>query len=112
MAEFTTGFTGFFVTTRWVLAEVGNALAGTRHRAGLANFLRDLEMDPSVKIIGESDALYSRGLAFFGERLDKEWSLTDCISFVVMKDEKLIEALTHDRHFKQAGFAPIFADAP
>ena len=112
VAEFTEGFTGFFVTTRWVLAEVGNALAGTRHRATVANFLRDIETDPSVKVIADSDALYARGVSLFGGRSDKEWSLTDCISFVVMKDEDLIEALTRDHHFTQAGFREMFADVP
>ena len=112
VAEFTAGFAGFYITTRWILAEVGNALAGTRHRAGVANFLRDIETDPSVKIVAESDALYARGVALFGERPDKEWSLTDCISIVVMEDEGLSDVLTRDHHFKQAGFTPVFADAP
>ena len=112
VAEFAVGFSGFYITTRWILAEVGNALAGTRHRAGVADFLRDIEADPSVKIIAESDAVYSRGVVLFGQRPDKEWSLTDCISIIVMQDEGLSDALTRDHHFKQAGFVPIFADAP
>lgn len=109
---FASEFTGSYVTTRWVLAEVGNALSGTRHRAGVASFLCEIETDRSVKIMQASDAIYSRGLTLFGERPDKEWSLTDCISLVVMKDEELSDALTRDHHFKQAGFVPVFADAP
>ncbi len=48
---------------------------------------------------------------FYGGRPDKEWSLTDCISFVVMQDEQIIEALTADRHFEQAGFKVLLASA-
>ena len=44
------------------------------------------------------------GLGLYESRPDKEWSLTDCISFVVMKKEGIVEALTEDRHFEQAGF--------
>lgn len=67
-----------------------------------------MENDSNVKLINESDALYRRGLELFAGRSDKEWSLTDCISFVVMKDEELREALTGDHHFTQAGFVPMF----
>jgi len=54
-----------------------------------------------------SEALLARGMALYRQRPDKAWSLTDCISFVVMGDERLTEALTGDHHFEQAGFAPL-----
>jgi hypothetical protein len=47
------------------------------------------------------------GLQLFGDRPDKEWSLTDCISFVVMEKEGVREALTGDKHFEQAGFVAL-----
>jgi predicted nucleic acid-binding protein len=96
------------VTTRWVLAEVANALADVAFRATVARFLERLESDPRVKIVPSSDELYRRGLALYTSRLDKTWSLTDCISFVVMADEGLRKALTGDRHFAQAGFVALF----
>ncbi len=49
-----------------------------------------------------------RGLDLYQSRPDKAWSLTDCISFIVMGDERLDDALTGDRHFAQAGFVPVF----
>ena len=97
------------VTTRWVLAEVANALAGSAFRSTVAAFLEQLEDDPDVRIIGGGDALYRRGLALYARRADKSWSLTDCISFVAMEEQGLHEALTGDRHFAQAGFVPLFA---
>jgi predicted nucleic acid-binding protein len=54
--------------------------------------------------------LFDRGLELYEQRPDKKWSLTDCISFVVMKDEGLQEALTGDEHFQQAGFAASLRD--
>jgi predicted nucleic acid-binding protein len=76
----------------------------------VAEFLAALAQDTAVYIAGESDALYDGGLALYRARADKQWSLTDCISFVLMKREGLREALTGDRHFAQAGFVPLFAD--
>ena len=99
------------VTTRWVLAEVANALSDVRFRATVARFLQKLETDPGVNIIQSSDELFQRGLKLYASRPDKAWSLTDCISFIVMGDEKLQVALTGDRHFAQAGFIPLFVRA-
>jgi predicted nucleic acid-binding protein len=100
---------GMIVTTRWVLAEVANALAGSAHRATVAEFLAQIEDEPEVHLVSPSDELYRQGLALYGQRTDKAWSLTDCISFVVMQQEGLHDALTGDRHFAQAGFVPLFA---
>jgi predicted nucleic acid-binding protein len=95
------------VTTRWVLVEVANALGGSPIRMAAARLLQQVEEDASLRIIAGSDDLYERGLALFATRQDKEWSLTDCISFVVMTNDGLQEALTGDRHFEQAGFKPL-----
>ena len=51
-----------------------------------------------------SEELYSRALRLYRERPDKEWTLTDCVSFIVMEDRGITEALTTDEHFQQAGF--------
>lgn len=51
--------------------------------------------------------LFSEGLLLYRDREDKEWSLTDCISFVVMEREGLTEALTGDHHFEQAGYGAL-----
>jgi uncharacterized protein len=47
--------------------------------------------------------LFQRGVDLFEQRQDKDWSLTDCLSFVVMRDEGISQALTGDEHFEQAG---------
>ena len=99
------------VTTRWVLAELLNAAARGSGRNVAVRFVRKLETAPLVKIIRESDELFEQGVLLYERRRDKDWSLTDCVSFLVMDREGLREALTNDHHFKQAGFVPLFAEA-
>lgn len=98
-----------YVTTRWVLAEAANALGSTPLRRQVTILLNDLEQDASTVVIKPSDELYARGLQLFTTRPDKGWSLTDCISFVVMQEHRMTEALTADHHFQQAGFQAVFA---
>jgi uncharacterized protein len=57
-----------------------------------------------LTIIRVDTALLSRGLGLYRSTPDKEWGLTDCISFVVMREHRLADAMTTDRHFTQAGF--------
>jgi Predicted nucleic acid-binding protein, contains PIN domain len=51
--------------------------------------------------------LYGEGWDLYRERSDKDWSLVDCCSFAVMRDRRIVAALTADRHFEQAGFAKL-----
>lgn len=60
-----------------------------------------------MKIIRLTPALLDRGIQRFRDRPDKDWPLTDCVSFVVMEDEGIREALTGDQHFEQAGFTAL-----
>ncbi len=99
--------TSRLLTTHYVLIEVADALSAPRFRADVAHFLGQLARDPGTEIIGPDNALYERGLDLYARRLDKAWSLTDCISFVVMTDRGLAEALTGDHHFEQAGFRAL-----
>jgi hypothetical protein len=107
--DFATSFRGALVTTRWVLAEAANALGGSPVRVAVARMLKQVEESAGFRVVAGSDKLYERGLALFATRPDKQWSLTDCISFVVMADEGLSDALTGDRHFEQAGFKALLA---
>lgn len=95
------------VTTRAIVLEIGNALSKQRYRPAVVRLLDALEADPSVEIIPLSEELYKRAWWLFRERPDKEWGLTDCLSFVVMQDRDISEALTTDEHFQQAGFQTL-----
>ena len=98
------------ITTRAVILEIGNALAKLRYRAAAIELLDSLEEDPNVKIIALSEELYNRAMELYRQRPDKEWGLTDCVSFVVMQDYGITEALTTDEHFKQAGFRALLIE--
>ena len=96
-----------FVTTAWVLTEVADGCATVDKRGLFLQLLDTLRASPDARVIGPSEELFSRGVEHYCQRPDKEWSLTDCLSFVVMGDERLSEALTGDHHFEQAGFRAL-----
>ncbi len=89
--------------TEAVLAEVGNVLARS-HRAEAAAFINRCYTTSNMRVVPVDTALFRRGLDLYRNRADKDWGLTDCISFVVMQDQELVDALTTDDHFRQNGF--------
>jgi len=99
------------VTTRAVLLEIGSVLSKPRYRTAAVELLASLESDPTVEIVPLTNELYAQAFNLFRERSDKAWSLTDCVSFVVMQARGLTEALTADEHFEQAGFRSLLRKA-
>lgn len=95
------------LTTAWVLTELADGLAKTPNRNLFQTIRADLQRDDSAVIVPPTSDLYDRGVALYCARADKSWSLTDCISFVVMNDHNMTEALTGDHHFEQAGFVAL-----
>ena len=95
------------VTSYWVLLEVGNALARSRTRNSFVTTLDALRLADNVDIAPASDELFNRGVDLYRARLDKDWSLTDCISFDIMNERGITDALTADHHFEQAGFRAL-----
>jgi len=95
------------VTTRAIILEIGNALSKQRYRRAAVKPLDALKADSTVEILPLSEQLYERAWRLYRERADKEWSLTDCVSFVVMQERGLTEAFTADEHFQQAGFQAL-----
>lgn len=101
---------GKLVTTRWVLTEVGDAMAAPQYRPRFVNLIEAIKTDPDTIVVPTTDALFDDGVTFFSQRPDKTWPLTDCISFLVMEEHNIKEALTGDHHFAQAGFIPLLVD--
>jgi predicted nucleic acid-binding protein len=95
------------VTTAWVLTEVANTCSAPRLRSDFLALLDDVRASTGVVIAGSDLETFNQGIDFFRNRVDKDWSLTDCISFVVMEREGITEALTADRDFEQAGFKAL-----
>ncbi len=100
--------------TEAILIEVGNALCRF-DRTAAAEFLdsclsRRGAKQGNLTIIPVDTVLLSRGLGLYRSTPDKEWGLTDCISFVVMQENRLFDAVTADRHFTQAGFRTMMLE--
>ena len=100
------------VTTEYVVIEVGNSLTKGDDRAVFVDFYRELRDQAKLEVIPASTELQDQGAKLFAKRLDKEWSLTDCISFVVMSDRHLYDALSTDRDFEEAGFRALLRYEP
>jgi uncharacterized protein len=81
---------------------------GRRLRGRAARTVRDLLSNPSIEIIPQTRQSFLDGLALYEARPDKEYSLTDCISMVTMRQGGITEILTHDNHFIQEGFTILF----
>lgn len=77
----------------------------------MIRLLTSLREYPTVEIIPPDSTLFDRGFDLYSQRPDKGWSLTDCISFVVMTERGLTDALTGDHHFEQAGFRALLRNA-
>ena len=95
------------ITTEFVLLELGNACARAADHADFLALVAGLRASLRATIVPLDSQLLDRGMQLMGERWDKDWSLTDCISFVVMKEQDIHNALTADRHFEQAGFTAL-----
>ena len=95
------------VTTEAVLLEVADACCDPCDHDDFLALYETVRDDPHTKVVPLGRALIERGIQLFRQRRDKDWPLTDCISFVVMKEEGVKEALTADHHFEQAGYRAL-----
>ncbi len=94
-------------TTEMVLFELANALSAIELRARAVILVNELRMLPNVEIVWSNVELFEKAWSLYRERPDKEWSLTDCASFIVMKEHGINLAFTSDKHFEQAGFVRL-----
>ena len=93
---------GELLTADYVLLELVDAFSHPSLRRRAIQALASLRSNPRIRMVSASRDLMDEGLGFFEQHADKAWSLTDCISFSVMRGHAVQEALTTDRHFEQA----------
>lgn len=105
--EFLAGYAGQIVTTEFIVMEVANFNSRPADRQRFLDLVAQIRTDPHSQLIPASSDLFVRGIDLFAKRPDKDWSLTDCTSFVVMTAQNLTDALTTDEHFEQAGFRAL-----
>ncbi|MEO0375355.1 MAG: PIN domain-containing protein [Cyanobacteria bacterium P01_A01_bin.17] len=89
--------------TEAILVEVGNSLSRL-NRNGAVQFIQQCYRTDNIRVVSVDTALLTQALDLYQSRVDKDWGLTDCLSFVVMQQQDLVDAVTSDRHFRQAGF--------
>ncbi|NCS37274.1 MAG: type II toxin-antitoxin system VapC family toxin [Microcystis aeruginosa G11-01] len=94
------------ITTSYIITELVALLSSPLHipRSKAIAFIQGLKNSPYVDVIFITQELDSKAWELLSQRQDKEWSLVDCSSFIVMQDRKITDALASDRHFEQAGF--------
>jgi predicted nucleic acid-binding protein len=100
------------VTSAWVLTEVGDAMCNPVNRPTFVKLREHLATDSETTLVPADQKWFDLGATLYAARLDKKWSLTDCISFAIMKDMGLMEALTADGDYTQAGFRILMNREP
>jgi predicted nucleic acid-binding protein len=82
--------------------------SSSRVREDAVQTVRDILRDPHITVMPQSHGSFLDALAFYASRLDKQYSLTDCVSMQAMRREGLTDVLTNDHHFTQEGFHILF----
>jgi predicted nucleic acid-binding protein len=100
------------VTTDAVLIELLNYFAedGEHLRKIASQVVFSIQQDPNVTVLEQTRVVLQEGIELYSSRLDKGYSLTDCISMVSMRHEQINEVLTDDRHFRQERFVTLLPD--
>jgi predicted nucleic acid-binding protein len=101
------------VTSEWVFTEVLDSFAerGALLREAAAFAVSQVAIRPDVRVVSFGETTFDQAFELYRSRLDKAWSLTDCSSFLIMRQLGIADALTHDRHFEQAGFKALMRKA-
>jgi predicted nucleic acid-binding protein len=92
------------VTTSLILTEVAAFLNSRGFHEKAVEVGNNLLQGISVQFIHIDEALLLEGWSYFQRHNDKDYSLVDCVSFVLMRTMNIATAFTFDRHFVQAGF--------
>ena len=98
-----------FITTDYILDETITLLHSRGHGHLLASFLETIFSSRACTVVWVEQERFLKTRSFFLRHSDHNWSFTDCVSFVVMKELKLTSALTKDKHFQEAGFISLLS---
>ena len=100
------------LVTEHILWECVNTFSRPKDRASAHALVGHVKSDPNCKLVHATPQLFAASLQLHRDRPDKEWSLTDCISFHVMRERGISRALAYDTHFEQAGFEALLRKDP
>ena len=101
------------ITSEMVLVEVlaGLASKGPALREAAVKLVDQLRNNANLDIVPQTSIQFHNAPRLYRDRQDKDWSLTDCASVLIMQDRRINEALSYDKHFGQAGFVGLMKDS-
>lgn len=94
------------VTTEFVLLEVANALCTSAWRGKAIRLIDGLRSLADLQIVAADTTLLAEGWQLYRSRLDKEWSLTDCTSMIVLQKERIVQVFTYNDHHRRGSASP------
>lgn len=102
------------VTSEMVLVELLGSFSkyGAKMRKAAVDTVLKLKKNPNIEVVPQASMLFQRACDLYSQRLDKEWSATDCAGFIIMEEKAVTEALATDHHFEQAGFVKLLSINP
>lgn len=95
------------VTSEMVLDELLAGLSKVAVRPMVIRGVEAIRANPNIEVVPQTSLQFGEAFVRYRQMPDKEWSLTDCASFGLMKERGITDALAHDRHFDQAGFVAL-----
>jgi len=95
------------VTTSYVFSEIVTFFNSHNYQSKAIEIGSRLISSPSIKFIHIDESLFYKGWQYLKKHNDKSYSLTDCISFIIMTQLEIKTALSFDKHFMQAGFKKL-----
>lgn len=97
------------MTTNYIITELVALLSSRFHlpRREVIKAINALKSDVAVEIVHIDASMDNVAWQLLEKRFDKEWSLVDASSFILMEQFGMTEALTTDHHFTQAGFIKL-----
>lgn len=98
------------LVTDAVLLEIGNSLSRSHNYSAIEIF-EEFFVSEEVEIVRLDETLFNKAFELYKSHADKSWGLVDCVSFVVMKENGINDALTCDKHYVQAGFRALMLDS-
>jgi uncharacterized protein len=97
------------VTTEWIVGETCTLLVARKCPHLVARFLDYLEQSTALLVLNPDEALLVAAKEFIRRQAEQGYSFVDCLSFCVMRERRILQALTTDEHFRKAGFSPLLA---
>jgi hypothetical protein len=96
-----------FLTTEYIVDETVTLLLVRHSQDAAADILDTIERSESLRLEWIGPERFHAAATLFRKHADRQWSFTDCVSFVTMRELRIRDAFTTDHHFKQAGFVPL-----